>query len=320
MKVLCCNDEQSAISVPVRRKKWAGPQLAFTRQVESIRRTDSLLLITELNQGIDEMILQTMLMLLLIGGTALAAEEIPARVDAPLNVACQGNYPHHLQGICTDEQAIYWSFTTTLVKTDMQGNVLKKIAVANHHGDLCLHDGKLSVAVNLGKFNDPRGNADSWVYVYDAESLEELARHETQEVFHGAGGIGYRDGHYFVVGGLPDAVAENYVYEYDSDFKFLKKHVIKSGHTHLGIQTATFAHDRWWFGCYGTPKILLVTDANFERVNRHELDCSLGIEGLSGGRLLIASGRCDRAGGCTGKVQAAVPDKTAGYRLQEAQS
>ncbi len=72
----------------------------------------------------------------------------------------------------------------------------------NHHGDLCFRDGKLYVAVNLGKFNDPDGNADSWVYVYDAESLKELARHETQEVLYGAGGIGYRDGHFFVVGGF----------------------------------------------------------------------------------------------------------------------
>lgn len=192
-------------------------------------------------------------------------------------VLCEGTYKHHLQGVCTDENAIFWSFTTTLVKTDMEGTLLKKIPVANHHGDLCFHDGKLYVAVNLGKFNDPKGNADSWVYVYDAENLKELARHETQEVFHGAGGIGYRDGHFFVVGGLPDAVEENYVYEYDSKFKFLKKHVIKSGHTHLGIQTATFAHDRWWFGCYGDPKIMLVTDADFQMKGRHEIDCSLGI-------------------------------------------
>ncbi len=58
-------------------------------------------------------------------------------------VMCEGTYQHHLQGVCTDERAIFWSFTTTLVKTDMQGTVLKKIPVANHHGDLCLHDGKL---------------------------------------------------------------------------------------------------------------------------------------------------------------------------------
>ena len=43
--------------------------------------------------------------------------------------------------------------------------------------------------VNFGKFNLPKGSADSWVYVYDAESLKELARHQVQEVDHGAGGI-----------------------------------------------------------------------------------------------------------------------------------
>ena len=38
------------------------------------------------------------------------------------NVTCEGSYRHHLQGICTDgEDAIYWSFTTTLVKTDLSG-------------------------------------------------------------------------------------------------------------------------------------------------------------------------------------------------------
>ena len=231
------------------------------------------------------------------------------------NVRCEGTYPNHLQGVCTDEKAIFWSFTTALIKTDMEGTLLKKVPVANHHGDLCFHHGKLYVAVNLGKFNDPEGNADSWVYVYDAETLTELARHETQEVFHGAGGIGYRDGHFFVVGGLPDGVDENYVYEYDSDFKFLKKHVIESGHTHLGIQTATFAHGRWWFGCYGDPKIMLVTDDDFQMKGRYEIDCSLGIEGLSGGRLLVGSGRCEKDKGCNGTVKTVLPDGNVGFKF-----
>ena len=39
--------------------------------------------------------------------------------------------------------------------------------------------------------------------------------------------------------------------------------------------------DRWWFGCYGTPSILLVTDADFQMKGRYAFDCSLGIEGLS---------------------------------------
>lgn len=241
--------------------------------------------------------------------------KVGGALDEMLDVTCEGRYQHHLQGVCSDENAIYWSFTTTLVKTDMKGSVLKKIPVANHHGDLCFHSGRLYVAVNLGKFNDPAGNADSWVYVYDAESLQEVARHETQEVFHGAGGIGIRDGRFFVVGGLPDDVVENYVYEYDSEFKFQTKHVVNSGHTHLGIQTATFAQDRWWFGCYGDPKILLVTDAEFQMQGRYEIDCSLGIEGLSGGRLLVANGRCQQADGCSGTVRSAIPDERVGFKF-----
>ena len=239
---------------------------------------------------------------------AMLAERVNRIVD------CEGSYKHHLQGICADQNALYWSFTTTLVKTDLSGNLLRQILVANHHGDLCAQNGKLFVAVNLGRFNDPKGNADSWVYVYDADSLEELSRHEVQEVFHGAGGIGIREGHFFVVGGLPGGVQENYVYEYDGQFRFLKKHVIASGHTLLGIQTATFAHDRWWFGCYGSPKILLVTDDKFQMLGRYEFDCSLGIEGTSEGRLLSASGRCDKDKGCTGRVRLAIPDKQAGLK------
>ncbi len=235
------------------------------------------------------------------------------------NVACEGTYRHHLQGICTDERdSIYWSFTTTLVKTNSKGRVQKQIEVGNHHGDLCQHEGKLYVAVNFGRFNDPEGNADSWVYVYDADDLSLLAKHETQEVFHGAGGIGWRDDRFFVVGGLPDDVPENYVYEYDADFKFVRKHIVASGHTHLGIQTAAFAHDRWWFGCYGDPKILLVTDADFKVIGKYKFDCSLGIVGVAGGRLLSASGTCQKEQGCDGLARLVGPSDDDGLSILSA--
>jgi glycerophosphoryl diester phosphodiesterase len=238
--------------------------------------------------------------------------------DRPLaGVTCEGVYPRHLQGVCTDGTAIYWSFTTFLVKTDLKGTLLKQIPVASHHGDLCQQAGKLYVAVNLGKFNDPQGKADSWVYIYDSETLEELARHEIQQVFHGAGGIDIHDGHFFVVGGLPERVEENYVYEYDGQFHFVKKHVIPSGHTHLGIQTAAFADGRWWFGCYGSPKILLVTSPDFKMIGRYEFDGSLGIDDLPDGQLLVAEGRCQKGTGCTGNVGVAVPDDRTGLRFQD---
>lgn len=242
---------------------------------------------------------------------------LPLMTAPPFHdVQCQGTYRHHLQGICTnDRDAVYWSFTTTLVKTDTSGNVAEKIEVENHHGDLCHHDGLIYVAVNLGRFNDPQGNADSWVYVYDADDLAFVCKHETPQVFHGAGGIGYRDGRFFVVGGLPDGVPQNYVYEYDSDFEFVKKHIVNSGHTLLGIQTAAFAHGKWWFGCYGAPKILLVTDVDFKMLGRYEFDCSLGIAGLSHRRLLSASGRCVKDNGCTGSARVVVPDDARGLRF-----
>ena len=40
------------------------------------------------------------------------------------NVTCEGTYQHHLQGICADKDAIYWCFTTQLVKTDLDGRHL----------------------------------------------------------------------------------------------------------------------------------------------------------------------------------------------------
>ncbi len=181
----------------------------------------------------------------------------PSPSEFGSSVRCEGHYPRHLQGISADDQGnLYWSFTVELVKTDPDGKVLRSVAVASHHGDLCLVDGRLYVAVNLGAFNEPPGSADSWVYVYDADTLEELARHRIPEVVHGAGGVAYHDGTFLVVGGLPPGTNENYLYEYDESFAFHRRHVLPSGYTLMGIQTAAFADGAWWFGCYGAPGLV----------------------------------------------------------------
>lgn len=241
----------------------------------------------------------------------------PATNAAELGpVSCEGAYTHHLQGVCADgRDAIFWCFTTTLVKTDRTGKVVKQVEVANHHGDLCFHKGKVYVAVNLGKFNDPKGNADSWVYVYDARDLSLAAKHKTPEVFHGAGGIAFHDGKFLVVGGLPDGVKENYAYEYDGDFKFVKKHALASGHTHLGIQTAAFADGYWWFGCYGTPAVLLKVDAELKKDERFEFDCSLGIVPVGGGKFLVARGGSTKDKGHTGRLVVAEADMERGLKV-----
>jgi len=253
-------------------------------------------------------------MILLVAASAtLAADPMPSIRP----VECEGTYPHHLQGVCTDgKDSIFWCFTTQLVKTDLDGKVLTKVAVANHHGDLCFQDGKVYVAVNLGEFNRPAGRADSWVYVYDAETLKELARHKTPEVVHGAGGIAFHEGRFLVVGGLPEGVKENYAYEYESDFKFVRRHVLDGGHTLMGIQTAGFADGHWWFGCYGDPKILLKADESLTKVERFDFDCSLGIVPISRGRFLVGRGTCSKEKGCMGKLVLAVADKKNGLALR----
>lgn len=197
---------------------------------------------------------------------------------APAAVTCEGRYDGHLQGITSDAAGnIYWSFTVDLVKTDPEGKILKHAAVPTHHGDLCHADGTIYVAVNLGEFNKEAGHADSWIYAYQAEDLALVWKKPVPEVVHGAGGMDMRDGHYFVIGGLPAAHEQNYVYEYDEDVRFVERHEIDSGQTLLGIQTACLANDAWWFGCYGKPAELLKTDANFKLLARTPFDCALGV-------------------------------------------
>jgi hypothetical protein len=232
-------------------------------------------------------------------------------------IRCEGVYRMHLQGICTDDKSIFWSFTDMLIKTDRRGHILRKVTVANHHGDLCYLDGHVYVAVNLGKFNDPQGNADSWVYVYDAESLSEVARHKIPEVIYGAGGIGCHAGRFIVVGGLPPGIEENYAYEYDTDFKFVRKHTIQSRYTLMGIQTASYSGGYWWFGCYGKPEILLKTDEAFKPVGKYEFNGSLGIVGQADGSVLVARGTSEPGKGHTATIVIADADAKKGLAIRD---
>jgi hypothetical protein len=239
--------------------------------------------------------------------------------DNPLRATyCEGSYPRHLQGICTNERdAIYWCWTDALVKTDSQGRILKQVPVANHHGDLCYHAGRVYVATNLGKFNRPAGEADSWVYVYDGETLAEITRHAVPEVVHGAGGMAHHDGKFIIVGGLPPGVNENYLYEYDESFKLQKRHVFASGYTLMGIQTAAYADGAWWFGCYGKPQVLLRADEKFQCTGKWEFNASVGIVSLDRGRFLIGQNTVVKDKGNQAKLVIARADEKTGMVLEK---
>jgi len=251
-------------------------------------------------------------LLLLVQGNCLVmniAKSLPLLVIVPLLIvvsalaedrafhatSCEGAYRRHVQGICTnDKDAIYWCWTDVLVKTDTMGHVVKQVPVASHHGDLCFHAGRVYVATNLGKFNEPAGKEDSWVYVYDGGSLAEVGRHRVPEVVHGAGGITYHEGKFIVVGGLPKGVNENYLYEYDESFTFRACHVLASGYTLMGVQTVASADGALWFGCYGKPAELLRSDANFRFTDKWAFNASYGIAPLGEGRFLIAQNKAGK--------------------------
>lgn len=228
---------------------------------------------------------------------------LEAVLPAEGSIVSEGIFSGHLQGICVDdEQSIYWSWTDQLVKTDSEGRIIYRIPVDNHHGDLCYHDGKVYVAVNLGKFNQPAGQADSWIYVYDAASLEEVGRYPVQEVVHGAGGMVFHEGSFFVVGGLVPGTPENYLYEYTKDFEFVQRHVLNSGYTLMGIQTVEYENGNWWFGCYGDPTVLLQANEQLEMVGKSNFDASLGIAALPGGKMLIGTNTRVAGAGYVGRA------------------
>lgn len=219
----------------------------------------------------------------------------------PPEIPYAETYDGHLQGMATDfKKHIFWSHTQQLVKTDLEGNVLKTIDVQNHHGDLEYYKGKVYVAVNFGRFNEEPGLADSWVYVYNAKDLAFIEKHPTPEVIHGAGGIAIHNNRVMVVGGLPETgdYSENPVYEYDLNFIFVKRHDIMSGYTYKGIQTACYFNNHWYFACYGSsrvgvvPKVLEVkqTQENeLQLVQTFDVDMSYGMIGLKGSEFIYSN-------------------------------
>lgn len=221
---------------------------------------------------------------------------------AARDVVCEGLYGGHLQGVAGDGTNLWWSFTVAVVKTDMTGAVRASTgAVASHHGDLCVVDGTLYVAVNLGSFNT-EDKANSWVYAYDATTLAFLRRWQVPELVHGAGGMTWHDGRFYVVGGLPaTGHVANYIYEYTPDFTFVARHDLP-GYTYKGIQTAHVWQNRFWFGIYGetgNPAGRLDCAADFTDLKRTTDDGNVGLLDWDG-KLVTASTASVTEGGVTG--------------------
>ena len=174
-----------------------------------------------------------------------------AVAELPKKIVCEGDYGGHLQGVATDGESIYWSFTVAVVKTDLTGKILVSRKAPSHQGDMCYKDGVVYVAVNRGKFNT-EARAVSQVTAYDAKTLEPKWTKPLPDMPHGAGGMTWKGDRFYIIGGLPLKHEKNYVYEYTSDFTFVKRHDLDTGFTWMGIQTAAHEDNTFYFGIYGS--------------------------------------------------------------------
>jgi len=219
---------------------------------------------------------------------SFGAEKVTPQLKYGTRIVCQGEYPGHLQGLVAGDGAIYWVFTRTIVKTDFSGRVLAKRAMPHHSGDPCWHGGKLYVPVCGGGFNrkpKPGDPSRNFVHVFDA-GLKPLGKYPVPELEYGAGGIAVRDGHFFVVGGRPKGLSGNTVYEYDGDFKPVRRHELDFDSL-KGIQTINFVSGKWYFGCYGTGGLTIETDENFRFTRKLRPNVATGMIPLPRGLVLI---------------------------------
>lgn len=221
-------------------------------------------------------------LILSLGPAALAVEPI----------VCQGEADGHLQGFDSDGEFIYWSMFTNLIKTDYAGKVLLERPVDPHHGDCCVHDGKIYVAT-ANRTKEKRG---LYINVYACKDLSPL-----QDIpidFHNGGsggidGIAFANG-FFYVGEGKDPKSEqefNWIHKFTPDFTFVEKIKIP-GKTTYGIQAMTFAGECFWLGTYSKSRTYQC-DARLKITAYHPVDISVGAFELPRGangeiRLMVA--------------------------------
>jgi len=172
----------------------------------------------------------------------------PAKL--PSKIVCEGSYPLHLQGVATDGSHIYWSFTSVLVKTDLAGKVLAKDErESGHMGDLCCHDGKVYVGMNMG---GSWGRVGDEVWQYDAKTLKLERRIPTPQTIFCNNGLEWCDGFFYVVGSAPHHSVYNIVHVYTKDWGYRGCRFVESGWTLVGVQTVALIGGRLVFGYYGS--------------------------------------------------------------------
>ncbi len=206
---------------------------------------------------------------------ALALLSTCSNLIAAETIHCNGEFRHHLQGFAADDNAIYWSFTSVLLKTDKTGKPILRCDVASHHGDCCIHDGKLYVAVDR-KFAGAK-DEEYFIYVYDCHDLAFMRRIPVLEGGGGVDGIVFVKGFFYLAEGKPRDSEQpfNRVHKFTPDFQQKVTTFKVPGKTSYGVQAMTYAGGWFWLGTYGLGTIQ--ADEDFRVVAERLLGGSVGI-------------------------------------------
>ncbi len=192
-------------------------------------------------------------------------------------ILCQAEAKYHLQGVDSDGPFIYWSFTDVIFKTDLKGKVVKEIQVASHHGDCCVHDGKLYVSVDLRV----KQQREPFIYVYDTKTLDYVKRFKLETFSDGPDGIAFVDGYFYIAEGKgkDDPQPYSWIYQFTPEFKEVKKYKIP-GVMHYGIQAMTYAHGEFWLGTYSAEGSYRA-DKELNIISKGLSDMSVGVFGIA---------------------------------------
>jgi hypothetical protein len=205
-------------------------------------------------------------------------------------IICQGEASGHLQGFDSDGSFIYWSMFTKLFKTDFTGRVIAERDVDPHHGDCCVHDGKIYVATQ----NRTKERRGVFINVYTSADLASAGEFPIEFPFEGGiDGITFAKDFFYVGEGKPKESEQdfNWIHKFTPAFVAVGK-IKVPGQTAYGIQTITFAHGFFWLGTYSKERTYQC-DPEFKLLAHHAVDISVGAFALPKGpggepRLMVA--------------------------------
>lgn len=199
-------------------------------------------------------------------------------VSVPLpmkdEIRLEGVYSGHLQDVWYDGVGhIYWAHTRDLVKTDLDGRVLRRVRVDGHHAGIEVRNGRAYVAVcamqnTTGGKTTP--NCRVTIGEYDAETLELVEMHVT-DIRDRSGSLAILDDGTFLVGCLrPKDIRSDQVrfHHIGRDYRLIRSYTLDDVPVRLGIEVIKRQDDGFVLCMYGVGKDREKLDFNCIRLDR----------------------------------------------------